>query len=83
MTRAPTGPQPAIARRVAEAKATVPDTTADAELGMDAVIAVQLELVDGLGPDEAPRVRDFSLKACGLALGGVSDRQRVLSRWAL
>lgn len=61
--REPTRAQQAIARRVAEAKATVPDVTVDAELEMDAVLAVQRDLAD-----DAPQVRDFILKACGLAL---------------
>jgi pyruvate dehydrogenase E2 component (dihydrolipoamide acetyltransferase) len=66
--REPTRAQHAIARRVAEAKATVPDVTVDAELQIDAAIAVRRELADAWGADEAPQVRDFILKACGLTL---------------
>ncbi len=60
--REPTRAQQAIARRVAEAKATIPDITIDAELEMDAVLALQREL------DDVPRAVDFIIKACGLAL---------------
>jgi pyruvate dehydrogenase E2 component (dihydrolipoamide acetyltransferase) len=66
--REPTRAQQAIARRVAEAKATVPDVTVDAELEIDCAIAVRQELIADWGADEAPQIRDFILKACGLAL---------------
>jgi pyruvate dehydrogenase E2 component (dihydrolipoamide acetyltransferase) len=62
--REPTRAQQAIARRVAEAKATVPDVAVDAELEMDAVIALRR----GWEAGEAPALRDFIIKACGLAL---------------
>jgi pyruvate/2-oxoglutarate dehydrogenase complex dihydrolipoamide acyltransferase (E2) component len=62
--REPTRAQQAIARRVAEAKATVPDVAVDAELEMEAVIALRR----GWEAGEAPEVRDFIIKACGLAL---------------
>ncbi len=66
--REPTRAQQAIARRVAEAKATVPDVTVDAELEINSAIAVRQELMADWGSDEAPQIRDFILKACGLAL---------------
>jgi pyruvate dehydrogenase E2 component (dihydrolipoamide acetyltransferase) len=62
--REPTRAQLAIARRVAEAKATVPDVTVDAELEMGPVIALLRDWTGG----EAPELRDFIVKACGLAL---------------
>jgi pyruvate dehydrogenase E2 component (dihydrolipoamide acetyltransferase) len=62
--REPTRAQQAIARRVAEAKATVPDVTVDAELEMDPVIALRR----GWAAGEAPELRDFIVKACGFAL---------------
>jgi pyruvate dehydrogenase E2 component (dihydrolipoamide acetyltransferase) len=64
--REPTRAQQAIARRVAEAKATVPDITVDIELEMDRVLELRRELARE--EDPAPEDRDFVLKACGLAL---------------
>lgn len=66
--REPTRAQQATARRVAEAKATIPDITVEAELEIDAVSAVRGELLDAWGTDEAPQLGDFLIKACGLAL---------------
>ncbi len=59
--RDPTPAQRAIARRAAESKATIPEIALDAEVEIDAVMARSRE------PDQPP-LRDFIIKACGLAL---------------
>jgi pyruvate dehydrogenase E2 component (dihydrolipoamide acetyltransferase) len=58
--REPTRGQQGIARRVAEARATIPDVTVDADLEMDA--ATRLGRAWGVDP------ADFILGACARAL---------------
>jgi len=61
----PTPVQRAIARRAAEAKATIPEITLDAEVEIDAVVALCRE---SMGRADKPRLSDFIIKACGVAL---------------
>ncbi len=66
--REPTPAQRAIARRVAEAKATIPEITLDAEIEIDAVVAFRGGLIDPDDGHAPPSLRDFIVKAAGLAL---------------
>jgi pyruvate dehydrogenase E2 component (dihydrolipoamide acetyltransferase) len=59
--------QRAIARRMAESKATIPDFTLTADVDMDACVALRAEL-KRLSHDEAPTYNDMIVKACALAL---------------
>jgi pyruvate dehydrogenase E2 component (dihydrolipoamide acetyltransferase) len=63
--REPTPVQRAFARRAAEAKATVPEITLDVDVEIDAVMALASGLI---GAPEEPRLQDFIIKACGVAL---------------
>jgi pyruvate dehydrogenase E2 component (dihydrolipoamide acetyltransferase) len=59
--------QQTIARRMAEAKATIPEFTLQAEIDMEACVALRLEL-KSLGHADAPTYNDMCVKACALAL---------------
>jgi len=59
--------QQTIARRMAEAKATIPEFTLQMEIDMEACVALRSEL-KGLGQDDAPTYNDMVVKACALAL---------------
>ncbi len=59
--------QQTIARRMAEAKATIPEFTLQAEIDMEACVALRSEL-KSLGQDDAPTYNDMVVKACALAL---------------
>jgi pyruvate dehydrogenase E2 component (dihydrolipoamide acetyltransferase) len=61
--------QQVVARRMAEAKATIPHFQVQTEARIDALLAVREEL-KALGEQEAPvpSVNDFIVKACALAL---------------
>jgi pyruvate dehydrogenase E2 component (dihydrolipoamide acetyltransferase) len=65
--------QQTIARRMAEAKATIPDFSLQVEVDMEACVALRSELVaiarsgDGDSP-AAPTYNDMVVKACALAL---------------
>jgi pyruvate dehydrogenase E2 component (dihydrolipoamide acetyltransferase) len=59
--------QRAIARRMAESKATIPDFTLTADVDMEACVALRAEL-KRLSHDEAPTYNDMIVKACALAL---------------
>jgi pyruvate dehydrogenase E2 component (dihydrolipoamide acetyltransferase) len=59
--------QQVVARRMAEAKATVPDFQVQTEAAMDAAIAMRQELKE-LGGDVVPSLNDIVVKACALAL---------------
>ncbi len=65
----PTRMQRLIARRMAEAKATIPEFQVQAEAAMDAAIAFRAEL-KGILEGEAPSLNDLVVKACALALRG-------------
>jgi len=59
--------QQTIARRMAEAKATIPEFTLQTEIDMEACLALRSEL-KSLGQDDAPTYNDMVVKACALAL---------------
>jgi len=59
--------QQTIARRMAEAKATIPEFTLQAEIDMEACVALRSELKK-LGQADAPTYNDMVVKACALAL---------------
>jgi pyruvate dehydrogenase E2 component (dihydrolipoamide acetyltransferase) len=72
--------QQTIARRMAEAKATVPDFAVQADVAMDAAIALRAELRGQLGEGQAaPSVNDLVVKAAALALRA---HPRVNASWA-
>jgi len=73
--------QQTIARRMAEAKATIPEFTLQTEIDMEACVALRAEL-KSLGQADAPTYNDMVVKACALALrespranGGYRDGQ--------
>jgi pyruvate dehydrogenase E2 component (dihydrolipoamide acetyltransferase) len=59
--------QQTIARRMAEAKATIPEFTLQTEIDMEACVALRAEL-KSLGQADAPTYNDMVVKACALAL---------------
>ena len=59
--------QQTIARRMAEAKATIPEFTLQMEIDMEACVALRSEL-KALGHVDAPTYNDMVVKACALAL---------------
>jgi pyruvate dehydrogenase E2 component (dihydrolipoamide acetyltransferase) len=59
--------QQTIARRMAEAKATIPEFTLQAEIDMEACVALRSELKK-LGQADTPTYNDMCVKACALAL---------------
>ncbi len=65
----PTRTQRLIARRMAEAKATIPEFQVQTEAAMDTAIAFRAEL-KGILEGEAPSLNDLVVKACALALRG-------------
>ncbi|HTZ87062.1 MAG TPA: dihydrolipoamide acetyltransferase family protein [Solirubrobacteraceae bacterium] len=65
----PTRTQRLIARRMAEAKATIPEFQVQTEVVMDAAIGFRAEL-KGILEGEAPSLNDLIVKACALALRG-------------
>jgi pyruvate dehydrogenase E2 component (dihydrolipoamide acetyltransferase) len=64
--------QQTIARRMAEAKATIPEFTLQAEIEMEACVALRSELkrlaTDGTPTQPAPTYNDMVVKAAALAL---------------
>jgi pyruvate dehydrogenase E2 component (dihydrolipoamide acetyltransferase) len=64
----PTRLQAVIARRMAEAKATVPHFQVETEVRMDAAIALRAELKALAGEAPAPSFNDFVVRAAALAL---------------
>jgi len=61
--------QQVVARRMAEAKATVPEFQVETEVAMDAALALRAELKAAAGADGlAPSVNDLIIKASALAL---------------
>jgi pyruvate dehydrogenase E2 component (dihydrolipoamide acetyltransferase) len=59
--------QQTIARRMAEAKATIPEFTLQIEIDMEACVALRSEL-KSLGQTDSPTYNDMVVKACALAL---------------
>jgi pyruvate dehydrogenase E2 component (dihydrolipoamide acetyltransferase) len=59
--------QQAIARRMAESKATIPDFTLLADVDMQECVRLRSEL-KRISKDEAPTYNDMVVKACALAL---------------
>jgi pyruvate dehydrogenase E2 component (dihydrolipoamide acetyltransferase) len=59
--------QQTIARRMAEAKATIPDFQVQTEVAMDAAIRLRRQLKQA-GADPAPSLNDLIVKACAVAL---------------
>jgi pyruvate dehydrogenase E2 component (dihydrolipoamide acetyltransferase) len=59
--------QQAVARRMAESKATIPDFALSAEVDMEECAALRSEL-KRLSPEEAPTYNDMVVKAAALAL---------------
>jgi pyruvate dehydrogenase E2 component (dihydrolipoamide acetyltransferase) len=66
----PTRPQQVVARRVAEAKATVPEFMLSTDVDMEACVEALDRLRAG-GADPAPTTTDMVVKACGVALRDV------------
>jgi pyruvate dehydrogenase E2 component (dihydrolipoamide acetyltransferase) len=65
----PTRLQALIARRMVEAKSTVPEFGVQTEVAMDAVVALRAQVRDQAGEgDVAPSLNDFVVKAAALAL---------------
>jgi pyruvate dehydrogenase E2 component (dihydrolipoamide acetyltransferase) len=61
--------QQLIARRMSEAKATIPEFQVQTEADIDALLALRAQLKDQPGPpDPLPSLNDFIVKACALAL---------------
>jgi pyruvate dehydrogenase E2 component (dihydrolipoyllysine-residue acetyltransferase) len=64
----PTRLQAVIARRMAEAKATVPHFQVETEVRMDAAIALRAQLKEVAGEEPAPSFNDLIVKAAATAL---------------
>jgi pyruvate dehydrogenase E2 component (dihydrolipoamide acetyltransferase) len=64
----PTRQQRLIARRMAEAKATIPHFQVQAEVDMDAALRLRGELKQSAGEQTVPSLNDLIVKACALAL---------------
>jgi pyruvate dehydrogenase E2 component (dihydrolipoamide acetyltransferase) len=60
--------QVTVARRMAEARATVPDFTAEIDIDMSAATALRESLREAAGDDPVPSFNDFVLRACAMAL---------------
>jgi pyruvate dehydrogenase E2 component (dihydrolipoamide acetyltransferase) len=60
--------QQTIARRMAEAKATMPDFTLTTEIDMDAAVELRAQLKAAAGDGPAPSYNDFVVKAAAQAL---------------
>jgi pyruvate dehydrogenase E2 component (dihydrolipoamide acetyltransferase) len=61
--------QQLIARRMSEAKATIPEFQVQTEAEIDALLALRAQLKDQpQPPDPLPSLNDFIVKACALAL---------------
>ncbi len=66
--REPSRLQAVIARRMAQAKATIPHFQVQTEVAMDAALALRVELKQAAGEGPVPSVNDFIIKAAALAL---------------
>jgi len=63
----PTRAQRSLARRMAEAKATVPELTLTTEIDVEGCVRTRAQL-DAMGLDVTPTIDDMVIKAAGLAL---------------
>ncbi len=66
--RSLTRPQQLIAKRMAEAKATIPEFTLQTEVDMEAALGLRERLREQLDGDRSPSVNDLVVKACAIAL---------------
>jgi pyruvate dehydrogenase E2 component (dihydrolipoyllysine-residue acetyltransferase) len=64
----PTRMQATIARRMAEAKATVPEFTVSVEARVDLAVSMRQQLKDSVPGAEKVTMTDFLVRACALAL---------------
>ncbi|OLC64732.1 MAG: hypothetical protein AUG06_08505 [Actinobacteria bacterium 13_1_20CM_2_65_11] len=64
----PTRMQATIARRMAEAKSTVPEFTVTVEARVDLAVAMRQQLKDSVPGAEKVTMTDFLVRACALAL---------------
>jgi pyruvate dehydrogenase E2 component (dihydrolipoamide acetyltransferase) len=64
----PTRVEHVIARRMAEAKATIPDFEIEVDVVMDQALAMREGLRELEDPEALPSINDFAVKACALAL---------------
>jgi pyruvate dehydrogenase E2 component (dihydrolipoyllysine-residue acetyltransferase) len=64
----PTRMQATIARRMAEAKATVPEFTVTVEARVDLAVSMRQQLKDSVPGAEKVTMTDFLVRACALAL---------------
>jgi pyruvate dehydrogenase E2 component (dihydrolipoamide acetyltransferase) len=64
----PSRQQRQIARRMAEAKATIPHFQVQAEVAMDAVLGLRRDLKQSAAEQTVPSLNDLIVKACALAL---------------
>jgi pyruvate dehydrogenase E2 component (dihydrolipoamide acetyltransferase) len=71
--------QATIARRMAEAKATVPEFQVTVEARVDLAVSVRQQLKDSVAGAEKVTMTDFLVRACALALGKFPE---VNSSWA-
>src|SRR5207253_1804914 len=60
--------QQVVARRMAEAKATVPEFTLQAEIDMERCVEMRAQLKEAAPEGPAPSFNDMIVKACALAL---------------
>lgn len=63
-----TRPQQVVARRMAESRATVPSFTVEADVDMDACVALRAQLKELAAGASVPSFNDMVIRACGLAL---------------
>jgi pyruvate dehydrogenase E2 component (dihydrolipoamide acetyltransferase) len=63
--------QKTIARRMAEAKATIPEFTLSRTVAMDAAVTLRTTLREMVGDAPLPSYNDMIVRACGLALRAV------------
>ncbi len=68
-----TGMRRTIARRLVDAKQTIPHFYLSREIELDAVLALRAQLNGRIGADYRLSVNDFIVKACGLALRRVPE----------
>jgi pyruvate dehydrogenase E2 component (dihydrolipoamide acetyltransferase) len=73
----PTRVQATIARRMAEAKASMPEFTLEVEVDMNGVVAMREE-IKALDLEEVPSYNDFVIRACAIAL---RHHPRVNGAW--